>query len=140
MHGAFAQGIVGVTVYANLGSEGLEHALREGQLKYLFTNGKLIPTICKIADNCHDLKYVIFTDEVDENAKKQASEKNLTLIPFDDVLEQGKKNPVSPAPGMGDELAVIMYTSGSTGPPKGVMITHHNILTIIQGVMPRVGI
>ena len=34
----------------------------------------------------------------------------------------------------GDDLATLVYTSGTTGPPKGTMLTHHNILWTLKSV------
>ena len=38
-----------------------------------------------------------------------------------------------------DDVATIVYTSGTTGPPKGCMLTHGNLRADIEGVKPRVG-
>jgi long-chain acyl-CoA synthetase len=37
-------------------------------------------------------------------------------------------------PPAGDDLSTIMYTSGTTGEPKGVLLTHKSILTTIAGL------
>ncbi|MCG6962741.1 MAG: long-chain fatty acid--CoA ligase [Acidobacteria bacterium] len=37
-----------------------------------------------------------------------------------------------------DELASIVYTSGTTGEPKGVMLTHQNFVSNVKAVMPRI--
>lgn len=53
---------------------------------------------------------------------------HLTIRTYDELLESGKKTPREPEVPKPDDLAFIMYTSGSTGPPKGVTITHKNII------------
>jgi long-chain acyl-CoA synthetase len=53
---------------------------------------------------------------------------HLTITTYAELLESGKKTPQEPTPPKPEDLACIMYTSGTTGPPKGVVITHKNII------------
>ncbi|WP_439573219.1 AMP-binding protein [Phreatobacter sp.] len=48
--------------------------------------------------------------------------------------------PVTPASGIGEDLAAILYTSGSTGRPKGVMLSHRNLLAGTRIVRTYLGI
>jgi long-chain acyl-CoA synthetase len=63
---------------------------------------------------------------------------DVPVLPLADWLAAGRAAPqVPPAPGP-NELAAIVYTSGTTGRPKGVMLTHRNVVANVKAILARV--
>lgn len=56
------------------------------------------------------------------------------VLNFAQVFEEGKYSPVRSVPFKKENLATLMYTSGTTGQPKGVMITHAGLLSQIINI------
>ena len=52
---------------------------------------------------------------------------------------QGKSNVVAPRPPRREDIAVFCYTSGTTGEPKGAMLSHGNFAGIVAGELPQWG-
>ena len=58
---------------------------------------------------------------------------------FEQLLERGRAAPVPQETVEPTELATLTYTSGTTGKPKGVMLTHYNIASNVSAVMDAFG-
>ncbi|RHZ69760.1 hypothetical protein Glove_279g36 [Diversispora epigaea] len=135
-HGCFSQGMTIVTAYDTLGESGLAHSMNETEVTTIFTNADLLPTIKIVAGKVPSLIYVIYDGKPKGNILEEIKEsfQKIQFISLDELKELGRKNPVAPNPPSAQDYCCIMYTSGSTGNPKGVMLTHANIVAAVAGV------
>jgi long-chain acyl-CoA synthetase len=69
-----------------------------------------------------------------EEVVKKAAEAGLTVVSIEDLEKEGAEHPSEKASVTGDSIATICYTSGTTGLPKGALLTHTNILSFAAGV------
>ena len=131
-HGAASQSMAIVTAYDTLGEEGLKHSLIATEAKAIFLDPHLLPTLLNPLKEAKAIKYVIWNSQNEVKQKniddlKKAHE-HLTILSFEELRKLGEQNPVNPVPPSPKDLCCIMYTSGSTGPPKGVPLKHEAVL------------
>lgn len=116
-------GAVLVPVYPTINVNELQYILNDSQTKVIFVNDEeLYLKVCSVKDAVPSLTH-IFTFEYVPNAthwKEMLIEVN--KLSLDKIKEQSDRI------GQHD-LATIIYTSGTTGTPKGVMLSHKNILS-----------
>ncbi|XP_041014787.1 long chain acyl-CoA synthetase 9, chloroplastic-like isoform X2 [Juglans microcarpa x Juglans regia] len=136
LQGCFRRNVTVVTIYASLGEEALCHSLNETEVTTVICGCKELKKLIEISEQLDTVKRVIcMDDEIPSNASYVEQGKSWTITSFVDVESLGRENPVDADLPLPADIAVIMYTSGSTGLPKGVMMTHANVLATVSAVM-----
>lgn len=142
-HGAVSQSIPIATAYDTLGEEGLKHSLVQTGARTIFCEPHLLSKLNNPLKEAKEIKFVIYNSDGDVKQENIDSLKSsydyLTIMSFEELRELGEKNPVEPVVPEPEDLCCIMYTSGSTGPPKGVPIKHKAVVGAIAGVTTIIG-
>ncbi|KAG7483504.1 hypothetical protein MATL_G00039110 [Megalops atlanticus] len=129
-----------VTFYATLGEEAVVYGLNECRTTHLITSVVLLKTKLKnVLLRVPSVKHIIYVDKKD--LSRTGYPEGLQIHSMQAVQELGAKpenlNVEAQRPQPSD-LAIIMYTSGSTGQPKGVMIMHSNLIAGMTGQCQRI--
>ncbi|XP_044058882.1 long-chain-fatty-acid--CoA ligase 3a [Siniperca chuatsi] len=129
-----------VTLYSTLGGPAIAHGLNETQVTHIITSRELLETRLKaILTEVPRLQHIIVVDNTP--AQWAGYPRGISVHNMADVQKLGARpenatrERKQPLPS---DIAVIMYTSGSTGIPKGVMISHSNIIAGITGMAERI--
>lgn len=142
-HGAASQSMTIVTAYDTLGEEGLKHSLKQTASTSIFLDPNLIPSLINVLPDIPSIKFIIYNTDPEVEQKDLDKLKtdfpHITVLSIEDVRKSGQDKPVEPVPPKPEDLCCIMYTSGSTGPPKGVPLTQANVIAATAGVNEIVG-
>ncbi|KAK9691235.1 hypothetical protein RND81_09G184400 [Saponaria officinalis] len=143
LQGCLRHNITVVTIYASLGEDALIHSLNETEVSTLICDAKQYKKASAISSKLETVKNIIYFEEDGASSDSGTSGNNdLKISSFLEVEKLGKANPLQPRLPEKNDIAVIMYTSGSTGMPKGVMMTHGNIVATaaaVTTVVPGLG-
>jgi long-chain acyl-CoA synthetase len=123
-------GAVLTPIYPTINVNELEFVLNDAQVKMVFVNDEdLYLKVLSLKDRVPGLTD-IYTFEHVANAKHW---KEITALSTPLLKEQVK--PIADSIGY-EDLATVIYTSGTTGTPKGVMLSHKNILSNVMACIP----
>ncbi|KAF3918856.1 S-dihydroxybenzoyltransferase [Dactylellina cionopaga] len=134
-----------VSIYDTLGPSTTEFIINHGELPTIVSTVSHIPTLLGLKDRLPSMKYIIAMDSIDDgelpgNRKKDlleawASEKGVQILSLTDVEALGQKYPRPLAAPTPDDIITINYTSGTSGVPKGVVLTHRNAIGAVTTSM-----
>jgi long-chain acyl-CoA synthetase len=123
-------GAVSVPIYPTISQDDYRHILNHAEMKIIFIEGKeLHKKLNPLLPEMKSLKEIITFSPQDDGYKY-----------FDQLVELGKQNPQPERLAAikqsikETDIASIIYTSGTTGIPKGVMLSHSNIINNFKNV------
>jgi long-chain acyl-CoA synthetase len=126
-------GAISVPVYPSISSEDYDFIFNNAEVKYCFVSDKeLYDKVQKIKGNVASLQGVFTFEQVDGAANWREiidlGKDDSTQNEVDDLAKSINS----------EDLATLIYTSGTTGRPKGVMLTHQNIVSNVLASNPRI--
>mgnify|MGYP003536793200 FL=1 len=131
--GVLQTGVQTVPMYPTISSQDYEYILNHSESTYCFVSDQEVyDKLISVRNNIPNLKEIFSYNTIkgcknwQEILELGADESN------QDVVEDRKNNVAT------TDLATIIYTSGTTGKPKGVMLTHQNIVSDVLMSAPRV--
>ncbi|KAM9440191.1 long-chain-fatty-acid--CoA ligase 3b [Clarias gariepinus] len=129
-----------VTLYSTLGGPAIAHGLNETEVTHIITSKDLLQSRLKeILLEVPRLQHIILVDQ--KSSTWPDLPRGIQVHSMSAVQELGAKPEslmVQRKQPLPKDIAVIMYTSGSTGIPKGVIISHRNIIAGVAGMAERI--
>ncbi|MDO4165524.1 MAG: AMP-binding protein, partial [Bacteroides sp.] len=128
--GAYGDRAVTIPLYATSSPAQVQYIINDAQIRYLFVGEQFQydAAFC-VFGLCHSLQQLIIFDR-----SVQKDPRDLTSIYFDEFMQMGEGLPHNAevekrTSEVGEnDIANILYTSGTTGEPKGVMLMHYNYM------------
>ena len=131
-HGCASQSISIVTAYDTLGPDGLAHSVNQTKCEYMFIDPHLLKTAAKPLENSSIKTLIVNANcifaaggEIEEFKK---SHPDMRIVMYDELVQMGKDNLIDANPAKPSDLYCVMYTSGSSGLPKGACIKHESLI------------
>ena len=128
--GAFANRAVTIPLYATSSPAQAQYIINDAQIRYIFVGEQFqYDAAFSVFGFCQSLQQLIIFDRA-----VVRDPRDMTSIYFDEFLETGKGLPNNDiveertSRASDEDLANILYTSGTTGEPKGVMLHHSNYI------------
>ncbi|XP_029005125.1 long-chain-fatty-acid--CoA ligase 1a isoform X2 [Betta splendens] len=127
----YTYSLVTVPLYDTLGTEAIA---------YILDKAAISTVICDAADKarlilgCVDglgrtVKTIVLVEAFERDLVERGQECGVEILSLKDFEAVGKANLQKPVPPGPDDLALICFTSGTTGNPKGAMLTHGNVIS-----------
>lgn len=135
MEACNAHGLYCVPLYDTLGAGAVEFIICHSELSIVFVEEKKIPEVLKTFPNTTEyLKTIVSFGKVTPEQREEVEKFGLAIYSWEEFLQLGDDKKFELPLTKKNDICTIMYTSGTTGDPKGVMISNESIVTLIAGV------
>lgn len=139
--GCTAYNLTSVSVYDTLGPDAASYIVADSGAQVLVCEDKCFKRVpALLEDEVYkgnkgaDVKVVVFYGKGDAGTQSSLESKGIKVISFDQAVKDHSGALLPDTPPSPEDIVTIMYTSGTTGNPKGVMISQMNLTATISMV------
>ncbi|NWR61289.1 ACSL5 ligase, partial [Bucorvus abyssinicus] len=130
-YACYTYSMVAVPLYDTLGPEAIVYIVNKADISIVICDKPEKAQI--LLENCEQektpcLKTIILMDLFDKELKDRGAKVGVEILALQEVEELGRNNIREPVPPKPEDLCIVCFTSGTTGNPKGAMLTHENVV------------
>ncbi|XP_013156125.1 long-chain-fatty-acid--CoA ligase 5 [Falco biarmicus] len=130
-YACYTYSMVAVPLYDTLGPEAIVYIVNKADINIVICDKPEKAQI--LLENCEQektpyLKTIILMDLFDKELKDRGAKVGIEILALQEVEELGRNNIREPVPPKPEDLCIVCFTSGTTGNPKGAMLTHQNVV------------
>lgn len=131
-YACYTYSMVAVPLYDTLGPEAIVYIVNKAEISVVICDTPAKAEV--LLKNCEDkktpcLKIIILMDLFDKELQDRGAKVGIEILSLQEVEELGRNNIKEPIPPKPEDLSVVCFTSGTTGNPKGAMLTHQNVVS-----------
>ncbi|NWT65777.1 ACSL5 ligase, partial [Prunella himalayana] len=131
-YACYTYSMVAVPLYDTLGPEAIVYIVNKADISVVICDTPAKAEV--LLKNCEDkktpcLKIIVLMDLFDKELKDRGAKVGIEILSLQEVEELGRNNIREPVPPRPEDLSVVCFTSGTTGNPKGAMLTHQNVVS-----------
>ncbi|XP_042054895.1 long chain acyl-CoA synthetase 6, peroxisomal-like isoform X1 [Salvia splendens] len=132
-HACSAYSFVSVPLYNTLGPEAVRYIVNHAAVRAIFCDTKTLNILLRFLPEIPSVHLIVVVGGVEGKMASLSSTTGVEIISYSQLHTEGLSSFKPFCPPTSDDIATICYTSGTTGTPKGVVLSHGNLIANVAG-------
>ncbi|KAB1214211.1 Long chain acyl-CoA synthetase 7, peroxisomal [Morella rubra] len=132
-HACSAYSNISVPLYDTLGPDAVKYIVNHAAVQVVFCVPQTLNTLLSFLLDIPTVRLLVVVGGIDGQVPKLPSSTGVEVVTYSTLLSQGLSNLQPFCPPKPDDVATFCYTSGTTGTPKGAVLTHGNLIANVAG-------
>nr|KJB12547.1 hypothetical protein B456_002G023800 [Gossypium raimondii] len=128
-----AYSLVSVPLYDTLGPDAVKYIVNHADVKAIFCVPQTLNSLRGFFNEIPSVHLIVVVGGMDNELPSLPPSTDIQIVTYAKLLSEGRGNPQPFSPPNPNDVATICYTSGTTGTPKGVVLTHGNLIANAAG-------
>ncbi|KAL4642518.1 hypothetical protein ACB092_02G024200 [Castanea dentata] len=132
-HACSAYSSISVPLYDTLGPDAVRFIVNHASVQVIFCVPQTLNSLLSFLADIPTVRLIVVVGGIDDQIPSLPSTTGVQVVTYSKLLSQGRSNLQPFCPPKPDDVATICYTSGTTGTPKGAILTHGNLIANVAG-------